>query len=340
MSKRVKRGFTLIELLVVIAIIAILIALLLPAVQQAREAARRSQCKNNLKQIGLAIHNYHEVGGSFPPGFIHTTWPGAVAPIPASNQLAWSTLILPHLDQAPLYKRILTTEQLESANNSPQAAEILSAYRCPSDVGPDQIAGTTIGLFGTSNYPGNFGVGHPNDTTAGVNPALDVTRQCQGMFGQNSKTKFRDVKDGTSNVVFIGERRMGRVCTLAAAGTTTLINQQCSVWAGLDGSAGTNPGAFLGTGTIGIPVNSTYPSTATGIPGQVIRINSKTDGANNSTGNPLTQDDTTAGFNSYHTGGCHFLIGDGTVRFITENIDQNTYLRVLLRSDGETVGTF
>ena len=334
MSKRVKRGFTLIELLVVIAIIAILIALLLPAVQQAREAARRTQCKNNLKQIGLAIHNYHEVGGSFPPGFIHTSWTA-----PVSNQLAWSTLILPHLDQGPLYKRIQTTEQLESANNSPLAAEILTAYRCPSDVGPDQIAGTTIPMFGTNNYPGNFGVGHPNDPL-GVNSAADLTRQCQGMFGQNTKTRFRDVKDGTSNVVFVGERRMGRVCVLTAAGSTTLINSECSVWAGLDGAGGTNPGAFLGTGTIGTPINSTYPATPATIPGQVIRINTKTDGANNSVGTQLTQDNSTAGFNSYHTGGCHFLLGDGTVRFITENIDQNTYLRVLLRSDGETVGTF
>src|SRR4051812_6730319 len=96
--KTFKRGFTLIELLVVIAIIAVLIALLLPAVQQAREAARRSQCKNNLKQIGLALHNYHDTANTLPPG-----WIGDPTGSNAGNRWGWGTMILPYLDQAPLY---------------------------------------------------------------------------------------------------------------------------------------------------------------------------------------------------------------------------------------------
>ncbi|MBC8291190.1 MAG: DUF1559 domain-containing protein, partial [Planctomycetes bacterium] len=194
-----KKGFTLIELLVVIAIIAILIALLLPAVQQAREAARRSQCKNNLKQIGLALHNYHETGGTLPPGVINTTWPSSGTPLPAaSNQLAWSTMILPFLDQAPLYKKFLTTQPLASTpNNNALAQEILTAYRCPSDTGEEQAAQdvTNLGVdWGTSNYPGNFGNGDPNQA---IDPLTNQSRVCQGIFGQNTKARTRDIKDGT-----------------------------------------------------------------------------------------------------------------------------------------------
>lgn len=343
MSKRVKRGFTLIELLVVIAIIAILIALLLPAVQQAREAARRSQCKNNLKQIGLAIHNYHEVGGAFPAGVINTNYTGT-----ASNQLAWSTLILPHLDQAPLYNRFLTEAPLENATNAPLAQEILTAYRCPSDTGPDQIAGNTIALYGTSNYVGNYGVGSPSDPLACNVAAGNLPDFCQGIFGQNTKVRFRDLKDGSSNVIFVGERKMGRTCGMfvdtvtVSAGGSTLAGHAgnfCSVWAGID--ADTDFAMIVGSVSPGTPVKATYPGqNPNNMPGITIKINAKTDGATNSVGTALVQDDTTFGFNSYHTGGAHFLIGDGTVKFITENIDETTYQSIAIRSDGATVANF
>ena len=343
MSKRVKRGFTLIELLVVIAIIAILIALLLPAVQQAREAARRSQCKNNLKQIGLAIHNYHEVGGAFPAGVINADWTGT-----PTNQLAWSTLILPHLDQGPLYKRFLTENPLALAPNAPLAAEILTAYRCPSDTGPDQIAGNTIPLYGTTNYVGNYGVGSPSDALACASGTANLPDFCQGMFGQNTKVRFRDVKDGTSNVFFVGERKMGRTCgmfadtvSLSANGSALAAHAGnfCSVWAGIDTDA--DFAMVVGTVSPGTPVKASYPGqTPNLMPGITIKINAKTDGANNSSGATLAQDDTTFGFNSHHTGGAHFLLGDGTVKFITENIDETTYQSVALRSDGATVGQF
>jgi prepilin-type N-terminal cleavage/methylation domain-containing protein len=325
MSKRVKRGFTLIELLVVIAIIAILIALLLPAVQQAREAARRSQCKNNLKQIGLALHNYHEVGGSFPPGVVNTNWTGTV-----SNGLAWSVLILPHLDQAPLYNTINTLSSLES--QAIIASEVLTTLRCPSDVGPDQATGgTSIGIWGTSNYPANYGVGLPVIDAS----ITDVSRSCEGVFGQNSKIRFRDVKDGTSNVIFIGERRMGRICEASdlaiVSGTGAFTYSGCTVWAGLDEAQSGSGLTFLATGSTGVTA---------GAPVGPIRINPKTDDASNSTGNPITNDQTTIGYNSWHPGGAHFLTGDGAVRFITENVDINTYMSILRRTDGATVGAF
>lgn len=333
--KQMKKGFTLIELLVVIAIIAILIALLLPAVQQAREAARRSQCKNNLKQIGLALHNYHETGGTLPPGLINTTWAGSATPLPAaSNQFAWSLMILPFLDQAPLYKKFVTTSPLATtAANATLAQEILTAYRCPSDTGEEQAEQIAGVLMGTSNYPGNFGVGNPQDaTTPAINPAANMARVCQGIFGQNTKVRIRDIKDGTSNVFVVGERRMGRTCNpvdgtglQSKNGTpdiTVGIISACTFWAGT--AADNAFVTIVGTTSLGTP----QPDN---IPGAVIKIKLP---------NTLHQDDTSIGFNSYHTGGAHFLLGDGTVRFITENVNENTFMNLSRRSDGNTLGGF
>src|SRR4051794_21890252 len=121
-----RRGFTLIELLVVIAIIAVLIALLLPAVQAAREAARRAQCVNNLKQIGLALHNYHDTVGSFPPG-------GQSAPSYAGTWFNWLTSILPQIEQMPLYNATNFSRQIYQAENTTVSLTMITAYLCPSD---------------------------------------------------------------------------------------------------------------------------------------------------------------------------------------------------------------
>jgi len=337
MTKKMKKGFTLIELLVVIAIIAILIALLLPAVQQAREAARRSQCKNNLKQIGLALHNYHETGGTLPPGLINAVHVGN------QNQFAWSLMILPFLDQHPLYKKFVTTTNLNDSaganQNAQLAQEILTAYRCPSDTGEEQAEQIAGFLMGTSNYPGNFGVGDPNSpfaagppATGGIDATQNMARNCQGIFGQNTKVRFRDVKDGTSNCFFVGERRMGRTCNAVDAGglasklgtpdITAGITSHCSFWAGT--AADTAFVTIVGTTTLGLPERDN-------VPGPTLKIKLPT---------TLHQDDTSIGFNSYHTGGAHFLMGDGTVRFITENLDERTYQNLSRRSDGATLGGF
>ena len=329
MTKKMKKGFTLIELLVVIAIIAILIALLLPAVQQAREAARRSQCKNNLKQIGLALHNYHETGGAFPPGIINTNYTGT-----ASNQLAWSAMILPYLDQGPLYRRFNTKNPLNDGGiNITQAQDILSAYRCPSDTGEERAEQITGVLMATSNYPGNFGTGDPNQA---INPATDQTRVCQGMFGQNTKVRIRDIKDGASNVIIVGERRMGRTpnavdagglagkaVTGATAGAAYPIISAATFWAGaVDDTAFAT---VVGTTTFEVP------SRDAADPNLVVKIKLAPS---------LHQDDTSIGFNSYHTGGAHFLLGDGAVRFITENVDSQTYVNLARRADGAVLGGF
>ena len=206
-------GFTLIELLVVIAIIAILIALLLPAVQQAREAARRSQCKNNLKQLGLALHNYHDIHRVFPSGVVDSN-PATSSPGDAannSNGLAWGTMILPMIDQAPLFNQIGTqtggfTRSWQDANGDgtlgdaiAAAKTILPAFICPSD--PMGGLNTDKGSFGKSNYLGNAGRGAVQTTSTGAAAGAK-----NGMFFENSKRRFRDITDGTSNTFFITER--------------------------------------------------------------------------------------------------------------------------------------
>ncbi len=148
-TKLVRCGFTLIELLVVIAIIAILIALLLPAVQQAREAARRTQCKNNLKQLGLALHNYHDVMKQFPPGFVDqlssaaTASGAAVAATTQDGNWGWGSYTLPYIDQAPLYNLLNVGNRtlLQAANDTTNGGRRglqtpLEAFRCPSDTAP------------------------------------------------------------------------------------------------------------------------------------------------------------------------------------------------------------
>lgn len=353
MKRAKKRGFTLIELLVVIAIIAILIALLLPAVQQAREAARRSQCKNNLKQIGLALHNYHDVNNALPPGYTI----GSQTLFPANNGLGWNFHILPYFDQAPLFQKFDANVSISTAPNVGLAESVLTAVRCPSDVGPEQDPGNFFGSQNgaTSNYPGNFGVGTP---ASDIRSAL-----VQGIFGRNTKVRFRDLKDGTSNVIFVGERRMPRVCTggvgAAPSGAAApAINPNfegsfCTFWAGGQAAAATNPPGNIGTqdNAMASFLGTTHSGDITGIlpsgnvvsaSGAILKINRRYDatGAGAVPLSGVNADVVTIGFSSWHTGGMQALLGDGTVRFLNENMASDTYMNLSRRSDGQTLGEF
>ncbi|MDA0921726.1 MAG: DUF1559 domain-containing protein [Planctomycetota bacterium] len=372
MPKRAKKGFTLIELLVVIAIIAILIALLLPAVQQAREAARRSQCKNNLKQIGLSLMNYHDVHKTLPPGVTVAAGTAAVtaptaspakAAAGVSNFFGWTTHILPFFDQAPLFKKLnsklIFSNNAGTPNNAALCATILTATRCPSDSGPDQDTAGGVEDMGLANYVGNFGVGMPDDD---VNP-----RSVQGIMGANTKIRIRDCKDGMSNVILAAERRNPAVCqTWAVAGGP--VNAAgaiggCTFWAAANGTAGAtatfepaNGQAPAATAAGDLALYQILGTTRSGITGTAALVGNLASGNwsatvdgtikinktlyNGSTMSGDYQNATTVGFSSWHTGGMQAVLGDGTVRFLSENIDSTIYENLSRRSDGKTLGEF
>jgi prepilin-type N-terminal cleavage/methylation domain-containing protein len=198
-----RRGFTLIELLVVIAIIAILVALLLPAVQQAREAARRSQCKSHLKQVGIALHNYHETHSEFPPLMVYHSSSCC------SRWFSWMVMILPGMDETPLYENFdLNLNAFGGtgpAFNRDFTATKIAAYKCPSDIHSDNVR--------QWNFGGSTGVvGYAHTAYLGCRGSTRPTPG-NGMFPDRNRTvRFRDATDGISNTIHVGER------TIDAAG--------------------------------------------------------------------------------------------------------------------------
>jgi len=325
------RGFTLIELLVVIAIIAILIALLLPAVQQAREAARRTQCKNNLKQIGLALHNYADASQTFPLGVIMQT-----ANVGANNW-GYNPGLMPFIDQANVtnalnperitLKQALLDPALRTLLQTP-----LTIFRCPSDTGPalnsyylmstaaPAVPSATTHETALSNYlasNGSYAIRAPFGDP-GTN--LDWNN---GLFRETSVCRFRDMTDGTSNTVAFGERAWQ-------------VGQNGDYHAGL-------VWGMFGS-------NVLRSATTPGQPGGYISL--FVTGFGDINPPKVLYGDTTnyykRGMSSNHAGGAHILLGDGTVRFLSQNIDMNgrsgpvdsTLDRLFGVNDGQPIGEF
>jgi prepilin-type N-terminal cleavage/methylation domain-containing protein len=303
------RGFTLIELLVVIAIIAVLIALLLPAVQQAREAARRTQCKNNLKNIGLALHNYHDSSRVFP-----YAW--------GSNEELWSAMILPHLDQSGLYGTLRWTYPgADQPVNMAACAQVMNVFRCPSMAQPvhEDYNGINDRVPASYRVVADSLASSDDASTRPVpyNTAAYLSLEqypLDGIMFGCSNTGLRDILDGSSNTLMVGESYTDIDYSKDGQGMDywVLFSPQIDNW---------KPGAKTGT----------EYSEAAG--STVVRINSRLNPAINGVLMEMS-------FGSYHVGGAHFVMGDGSVRFLSENMDLKLYQALATIKGSEPVGEF
>ena len=311
-----RRGFTLVELLVVIAIIGILIALLLPAVQAAREAARRMQCSNNLKQIGLAMHNYHTTHSALP--FASGCCYSGSYPSPFAT---WAAMILPFLEQQPLYDTFDFRRPLVDPVNEQAVKTVVSAYICPSDPqGGEPLIGGRFQAY--QNPPGSMALWYPvsmgptcdgHSASTGCvfcpepkNASTDPDSFCcvgwtlgsaappggfAGMFGRYHKSiRFRDVLDGLSNTLMAGET-LPKHC---------IFN-----------------GAY----------HMNFPMAGTTIPINIMESDEGQDG----------RWFRTCGFKSRHPGGANFVMGDGSVQFLAETVDYRLFNALGSRDGGEAV---
>lgn len=327
-SRPTRAAFTLIELLVVIAIIGVLVGLLLPAVQSAREAARRMSCGNNVKQLGLALHNYHDTHRSFPPGVI---WGPGKAPYTEPYHHTWNVMILPFMEQQPLYDQ---TDKNLPVWDQPIRGTQVSTFRCPSDAGRweiDETAGIAV-----TNYPGTEGYHwHPNANIGNSAPwntfADPFTKgaSLNGVFTQTRTNKMSSVADGLSNTLLIAEAdSMGfgggpiRTCGTGARRSGT------PVW----------HSAFVGTAFAGWGGNETGQNTV------------NPDGSSRSGTGWFRRHAFTPTFiaawgpnaswhgpSSYHPGGIQVGMGDGSVSFISETIDYGTWIKLNAMADSHTM---
>src|SRR5262245_59714525 len=358
----IRQAFTLIELLVVIAIIAVLVALLLPAVQQAREAARRSQCKNNLKQLALGCHNYHDVANQFPmnwyngqneqqgdpsnPNYVNGSWP-------------WTVMVMPYIDQAPLYNQIAPYFSvasgeapncgmgwMTSVNGLPtprqSANQLIPIFTCPSNVDtpgrrnqviePDNggWGGPTQGPAGGLDYVGNLG--HIWGGWHDNSPLPDFTN-ISPLFAKGSQPGTPWISERWNNdnpningvFYYRGSVNIGQITD----GTSnTVMLYECMHWRGGNCSQGfqrTSANGWLSAWASALAATGSMRNT----------INNA-----NCAWSGDVDDPRTWGPSSHHTGGIHVALADGSVRFITENIGHIVRYAIACRNDGLYTGNF
>jgi prepilin-type N-terminal cleavage/methylation domain-containing protein/prepilin-type processing-associated H-X9-DG protein len=321
------RGFTLIELLVVIAIISVLVALLLPAVQQARESARKMTCKNNLKQMGIAFHNYHDVYNCFPKGGYGGSLATATAYETANAKncrlVSWGTALLPYLDQAPLYNEWNFNQWYLESNNQDLAQTVLPVFLCPSVNLPllrsNGDAPSSLPQYARTDYAGNFGERAVRCFPAtncqnNYSSSGDMSGNPRGIMNLQPSSSvlsltlgLRDITDGTSTTLLVGEAP----------------NAYFGIWAGhknvMDQSAPLN---------LSFSLTSAWASCAV-TSGQLTTTN----GPNGLIGCDAGHQD----FHSYHTGGVNFLFCDGSVRFISQYVDDAPFAALFSYRGGEII---
>lgn len=308
-----RNGFTVVELLVVLAIIAVLVALLVPAAQQAREAARRVTCQNNLKNLGLAMHNYHDVALVFPFGF-------------DEHETFWSAMLLPQLEQASLYQLLVWSESgngnwnHDYSTNETACAVVLPVFRCPSMPGPVQQDDEGIPNRAPVSYRAVAGGNAVSDDLSTIPPgypmvALEMQAGLDGLFFGCSSKRFRSVTDGTSNTLMIGES--------ATDIQNTIDGQRLDYWA----FGGPQIGSWK---CINGETGGTEYSEAIG----------STFGPLNTGGVESIRVVAEVSFGSHHPSGATFTLADGSVRFISDSIDQGILRGLGSISGGEVVDEF
>ena len=333
-SKAHRVGFTLIELLVVIAIIAVLIALLLPAVQQAREAARRIQCKNNLKQIGLALHNYLDTYTAFPPSFCFS----------AAGSWSVHGRILPYMEQASAFSKVrLDLDWADPVNQATGVAQLkVPSYSCPSDPNGDRMhyAGPGEGNIRVLTYGVNFGTWKVYDPV--TNSGGD------GVFHPNSRTRPGEISDGMTNTLLLAEVKSYQPYFRNTADPGATAPNSTSFVTGLSGEAKYGPNLDDNAGhtewcdgpvhqsgfTAVFRPNTRVPYVVGGMTYD-IDYNSRYEGTS-------TTQTTYAAITSrsYHTGIVNVALADGSVRSISENIDINIWRALSTLAGNEVVGDF
>ncbi|QDT56801.1 putative major pilin subunit [Caulifigura coniformis] len=350
------RAFTLIELLVVIAIIAILIALLLPAVQQAREAARRSQCQNNMKQIGLALHNYESTYMTFPPG---TRGGRTFSNAGVKDGINWRTSILPYIDQAPVFNQLdfassfgagqTAAQAFANAAGQPSSNIVLSGLVVPGFLCPS----SSLEVFPTS-YTDHSGVVKTQSATGGGFNNNGRAMGIQYVGIQGAARNFDWIANGNDGRNFdcghgyscvqgmlpVNENKSIASCTDGTS-NTILVAEQSGLSGSVNGGPGTNRtsnyyGGWSGARQNWVP-NSSCTNTSdqwqTGTTCLRWAPNSKFEHAGNS--HPYRNNTI---INSFHTGGVFVLLADGSVRFISDNIDFQNLKKLAMRDDGQPIG--
>jgi prepilin-type N-terminal cleavage/methylation domain-containing protein/prepilin-type processing-associated H-X9-DG protein len=316
------RAFTLIELLVVIAIIAVLIALFLPAVQSAREAARRAQCINNLKQIGIALHSYHDAVGAFPPGYL-----SLVDPLTFDNDgpgWGWASFLLNQLEQAPVYNSINFVLGIEFPANQTARLTVLQSFLCPTDAWrrdtftvvdattTSTAPGHPICDVASSNYLGSIGTGDVSSLypyiidSDNTPPGRD---NGNGLFCRNHSIKFAQITDGTSQTFAVGERSQN----LSRATWTGAVTNAAVPLVALQAERGLDP---EGGGAL------------------VLSHTGEGHGPNSPSG--LAHGDQ---YWALHPGGANFLFVDGSVRFIKEMVGFGVFQALATRQGGEILSS-